>query len=134
MLNCSKCKEFKSEDNFFVRSNRPRGYTSYCKKCFMETSKGSYKGRKINEQYKIKSLETDTQKLCTNCNRYLDKSEFNIKRITLKSGKSLNHFCKSCSTIKHRVRKYNLSETDALNMMNTQNGVCKICKKQNERD
>ena len=33
MLTCTVCSESKTEENFSLRSNRPKGHTSRCKEC-----------------------------------------------------------------------------------------------------
>lgn len=40
---CARCEQTKSIDNFHLRKDRPAGYQSYCKDCFLERGRGRYK-------------------------------------------------------------------------------------------
>lgn len=40
---CTKCNQDKTEDQFFSRSDRPKGFVSFCKTCFKDIRTARYK-------------------------------------------------------------------------------------------
>jgi hypothetical protein len=54
MIVCSTCCKSKTAESFYVRSDRPKGYTSACKGCRRKTNREKWTPRKQTE-YKLKS-------------------------------------------------------------------------------
>ena len=82
LLSCSQCKEEKPKENFYKRTNRPRGYDYSCKQCLKK------KRDKLNYL-----PSTNGNKTCSICQQILPyENFFKDRRIT--DGRY--HCCKDC--------------------------------------
>ena len=81
-LKCSKCGKEKDVDQFHIRKNRPRGYTSQCKKCRIsypkKRSEGYTRNYDLKRMYGITSeiydeLLTRQNGKCKICQRHVSE-------------------------------------------------------------
>ena len=109
---CTKCKKYKSFDNFVKKADKPGKYYSWCKACQCEKNRKKYKDWK---SIILKKLGIDR---CSRCgyNKFLgaldfhhegDDKEFNISRNysidrSLKEAKKCIVVCANC----HREIQY----------------------------
>lgn len=68
-------------------------------------------------------------RICTQCERDLDVNEFPCYQ--LESGRTKRrNWCRQCINDAQRAKNYGLSVDDYQNLVSDQNGLCKICSKQ----
>lgn len=140
---CPRCNVMKSVQDYHVNRNRKDGIATYCKPCSAEKwreyvnnkdSKRALKGRK---EY----VEPPT-KTCTRCKITKDIEEFTV-RTERKNGRVSR--CRGCMSDLHaewrkrnpsasRLRnlksKYGITREDYLSLLDSQGGVCAVCKKE----
>ena len=133
---CLHCKTLKPFSEFHTDRTCKDKLAPTCKVCKMTITKQRYEKR-IAE-----NTELDFTKIikCYRCNQELEATQFPI-RLRLKGGFST--ICKDCTNKTkekwragkkrvsyHTLYKYSLTKEDYLIMLEKQNGVCAICKKE----
>lgn len=112
---CARCKEEKSFDQFGKKGN---GYQSYCIQCRrIKQKEWVAADPKRSERIKKRAAEwakNNPEKAKINRNKYRAKNLESIKEK---------------SSHQHRERTYGITKEDYEHMLNAQNGVCAICKK-----
>lgn len=129
MYKCYECKKVKPSDAFYPDESRYNGLQSKCKEC-----------RRVD---KYSNFRTKTSKVCSGCKIDKPVSEFYKKN----SGDGYQGYCKQCSLAKKKrwdskksderrlervERKYGLKASDYENLLESQGGVCAICKREVE--
>lgn len=137
----------KDFDKYHVNRNRKDGVATYCKPCSAEKwrefvekkdSPRALKGPRVYVELK--------EKQCTRCKETKDIEEFNV-RTERKHGRRSR--CKDCQSETHkewRIRnpsasrlrnlksKYGLTKEDYLSLLDSQEGVCAICHKEEQEN
>lgn len=144
---CSKCKENKPLDQFFVRSNRPSGRVSECKQCYRLYADGAKKRIAENRRNWRKALPQEKKAelyekrkayfkkyYAHNAERmkeasakyyYEDKSEIAVKmRGAYKEMRRINWLNRSA-----RASGGRLSKDIAHRLLKLQKGRCACCRK-----
>jgi hypothetical protein len=119
MKTCAKCLSIKKYSDFNKKSSSSDGYSSWCKVCNKENSLNHY--TKTKRVHDVKELDNKVH--CRGCKQYLEKSMFYETTKT---------YCKECYKNRENVKnlkKFNITQKEYDDMLNAQNGVCKICKK-----
>jgi len=130
---CTKCKVYKELSNFHKYYKSADGYKHFCKECVREYDSNEHDPkRKRPRKYNEKGLM-----LCNRCLEYLDESNFPDR----KGGKykekvyRKRSYCFDCDKYMGHLdvyRKYGgMTPEDYLQIEAEQNGVCKICGKDN---
>lgn len=80
MLQCSLCKEWKQENEFQVRKDRRRGFTSQCKKCTKEYRR-SERSKAVNRKYRLseKGRKVETEYRNSEKRKAVLKQYYNTK-------------------------------------------------------
>lgn len=124
MKKCSKCQTYLSHNNFSRGSNG--GYASYCKACAHEYYKQRY-------TKKLKKMRiTSTHKQCRVCEELKPHNQFASKDGTSRKTET---YCKQCRSFyghERVLKKYGMIIDDYIDLMKKQNGVCAICKREDE--
>jgi hypothetical protein len=95
---CSKCKEYKSKDEFGKNKTRKDGLEHRCKKC-------RKRSKKIQEEINLEVKNSKNElKRCGHCKKWKIKTEFN-KSKRRKDG--LDNWCKNCIKNKQELNKSN---------------------------
>lgn len=99
LLKCCRCQQYKPKTDFYIRSDKKRGYHYKCKKCEKAYAATPH----------AKAL------LKKRCKKYNDKlRDENPKKYYKRSRQS-------------RLYRYGLTENDYQDLLKKQNGVCAIC-------
>jgi hypothetical protein len=137
---CGRCKIIKPYDEFYVDRNRKDGRTFACIACCKERWKDY--SEKIKAARAPKVLVEPTEKLCRRCDQTKPIAAFG-KRQERANGKAVRSRCKECESILHREwrlsnpnssryrnlkSKYGISATDYMVILDSQDGVCAICR------
>lgn len=126
---CSCCREFKPWANFYRSKMRVDGRTMYCKPCLKIKSQA----KRLRPQKRFSVYRTATEKSCSKCRIIKAKTEF-YKGTT---ADGFMGYCKQCFTPLSDQRKrfilYGITAEQYEKFLDTQKGVCKICKMLPER-
>lgn len=109
---CSHCREVKPLDQFHRNRTTPDGHTYHCKSC------ESAKARRRYVEGKDKILERNRQWRETNRERDLE----NKRQRYLKNRDRAAELGRS-----NRLKRYGLTETDYIALLDAQGGRCAIC-------
>lgn len=122
---CSKCKEIKSINEFYISKNIKDGYQNNCKKCallYSQSRRTPQTKEKARNYMKIYRTKPDTQ---NRIKKYLNNNKERIsKQRTLYTKKN-----KEKLREKRLLRKFGLSIDEYNRMTLEQNNCCKICNR-----
>ena len=100
MKQCSKCKKWKNESEFYERHKSKDGLDSWCKKCCLECASKYYKkGRATVKKYfryaeRHRVVKGVKEKRCRKCREWKPESEY-YKKLKHKDGLAI--WCKECA-------------------------------------
>lgn len=133
MKQCTKCLKQKPYSDFHKKKQIHDGYAYHCKACVREYDMKEHDPKRVYP----KKYNEDGQIHCMRCKQYLDESKFPERkggRYKTKIYKSRT-YCIDCEKYMGHLdvyRKYGgMTPEDYLDLEVKQNGVCKICKKDN---
>lgn len=126
MKKCNRCGLEREEDHFNRRSHDKAQTVAYCKTCVREYD--ASRREKLKSTYGQRDLPRT--KKCFRCKQTKDKSCFTVKRDS-KSG--LNAHCRSCERNNKLTKNYGIDSKDYDRMFESQEGACKICRKQSRQ-
>lgn len=114
---CSACKKVKPLDEFYKARSKVDGLHHQCKPCGSKSSKARRERKRAANNYVI-----PVEKKCSVCKATLPADHFyrNYAR-----DDNLDWSCKACN----RLHKYNILPGDYWRMLESQGGVCAICKR-----
>lgn len=122
MKRCYKCKDIKLYLDFFKDKTQSDGYKSLCKDCHNKYL------REYRQKNRDKLLEYKRQYRAEN-----DDKIKNYRRLTRERTKEWNkeYYILNKDRIRFYSikRKYNLTKTEYLHLVDIQEGLCAICKK-----
>lgn len=96
-------------DHFHRNRSSPRGYVSYCKRCYSERNRAKYaRASKATELTSDGPQWKDGKLLCLTCHKHLDVSEFDIAGSNNRR-QNKDRRCKSCKREQYRARKAAMS-------------------------
>jgi hypothetical protein len=138
---CPGCKEQKPASEFGKNKRSADGLAYYCKPCFREVSKASYRKRKAEQGKEVRESREvpEGSKYCPRCDTIKLREDFGRNRTT---GDGLTAYCKPChskvgaenrarlhgSTRSfHLKRRYGLTEEQVEAINARQGGICVIC-------
>ena len=139
MKTCTKCGETKPLREFHKAEVGKHGRTPCCKECVSLIAKRRRAGDP-NAAARYRSEITGTTKTCTTCRKIKPLDDFGRRKDTC-GGRATK--CKAC--LKKYLKEYGKNHPDKIlnrrykavyditlddyrNMLNSQGGVCKICK------
>lgn len=137
---CGRCQCHKRLDDSGRNASQPDGYAQYCKACFQQINRDSYRkkraqaGRVVHER---RPLE-EGRRWCSDCAEYRPEADF-PRNVTAPSG--FGNYCKPHHNQRgreskerrggsrgyHLLRRYGVSEAEVADMIERQGRVCPIC-------
>jgi len=129
---CTKCGVYKTTSDFHKYSKAQDGLKPWCKPCVKEYDLLEDDPKRVMPRKKQGDLIH-----CRRCNKYMDESEFSLNKGRKYKGKqyATYSYCKECKKYMGHLdvyRKYGgMTPEDYLAMEAKQNGVCRICEKDN---
>ena len=114
---CKICKQELPEENFYRDGRYPNTLCSYCKTCHKKKTKGYL------EKYKDKKRATSR--------RYYERNRDRLLASQAAYRKHNPSIVKETAHRSHLMKKYHLSKEDFSALLESQGGVCKICKTNN---
>lgn len=121
---CTQCKEIKPLELFAKNSSSSSGRHSWCKKCMAEKVL-DYRGGRVFKKLK----KTESHKQCRVCEQIKPYSDFSKKDKKNAQKESYCFDCKKFMGTERVLSRYGLNVDSYMEMFNSQNGVCLICKK-----
>jgi len=116
---CPKCNKEKPSSEFNKSNHRTDGLCTYCKEC------GAQRKRVQEDKNRERVfIQLPQYKKCPGCN--LEKSGADFYK-SKRTATGLNDYCKKCTLIRARKRKYGVSEDWVDLTFETQQGKCAIC-------
>lgn len=110
MKTCRKCGVEKPTDLFYNRSSSSDGLANQCKECMAEYQRERYTKRvEYHREYNRKYYQTHDRR---------DIKKAHYERV---------------GHLQHVQRKYKLTPKAYLDLLNSQNGVCAICKEPSDK-
>lgn len=119
MKQCTKCLKQKPYSDFHKKKQINDGYAYHCKECVRSYDSKEHDSKRV---YPKKYL--DGKMHCRSCNEYFDKDKF-----TMRKGNTAR--CNDCAILYQHtrtVKKHGITYDKYLEIFNSQNGKCKICK------
>lgn len=123
MKQCTKCNETKPMDQFAKNKGNKSGIHSWCKPCMTEKVLG-YRGGRVFKQL----AKTESHKQCRVCEQMKPYSEFSKKDKRNAQRESYCFDCKKFMGTERVLSRYGLSVESYMQIFNSQDGVCIICK------
>lgn len=125
---CSRCRVFKSWDEFAKNKSHSYGYQCWCRDCFRE-----HEGREKKKEYII----TDEGRECSKCGEFKPWDEYHVRR-DLSTGHASH--CKACCKKRTRCnmdngstrdrelrKKYGIGLAEYYALVEIQGDACAIC-------
>jgi hypothetical protein len=100
MKQCSRCNEWKDENEFYKRSRYKNGLSYWCRKCESEYARQRYNrdGRRLKKYFRYEErhrvVANVPEKRCRRCRKWKPESHFYKKR---KHKDGLAVWCKECA-------------------------------------
>lgn len=105
---CSRCKQEKSREDFYKKTDRPGERQSWCKRCWLD-----------RQHSQAMTALADSAK-CSSCQIVKPAAEFNRNR---GARNGLQAYCKTCI----KAKQYGTPVTWYAETLEAQGGVCGIC-------
>lgn len=131
---CCRCQVLKERSRF---CNKNSEEFKQCNKCRRKNKKARENAKLgiIPERTKLQTLRKEAlikgHYICSKCKKELPFSKFGSGSNPPKTCDGLNCICKDCRRPMYKYSKLKkrlgLSESDIINMFNSQEGKCKIC-------
>jgi hypothetical protein len=100
MKQCTKCKKWKDESQFYVKSRHKDGLSYWCRKCESEYARVRYNrnGRRSRRYFRYEERHRVVrglkEKRCSRCKKWRPEAQF-YRRTRHKDGLSV--WCKECA-------------------------------------
>jgi len=140
---CRDCGDYRPINEFSKNARSRDGLAFYCRAHLAERSLRSREARRTKPRVQRRPAEgtviPDGHKWCPDCDTVLPLTHF-VRTVATASGYSA--YCKPCHNLRSRVsrekfggsrtyhltRRYGITAAEADHLLNSQQGVCAICK------
>lgn len=136
LIHCSKCKEKKPPDQFGRDKRRPRGRSSWCKKCYCiksrayrRTARGRQSIRKCNKRWRQSKKGQEDHRIRSK--EYRQKYPQKIKarkaiEVAIRTGKIVKASSSLCDHCGQQAQHYHHNSYEPENRLNVQ-ALCNSC-------